>query len=867
MRITAPRPIDPPRPFRFPLVASLAPLAVAVILWIITTSPYSLLFALLGPVTAVASAADSRLGARRSRRREHERYGAESISAGEAIDAAHAEERAALGERSPTARDILGRTGSDPWRWLCDGTEVPVSVGTGTAVSGVVIDGADEELTRRASVLVDAPIIVDAALGIGVCGPPALAAAATRALVLQVAWALSPDSHWCASTEPWAAQLPHDGSRTVRHGTVAEFGRRGDTTPLVSVAWAATAQSLTQTCRVVIAISADGAAIVHHPDRSRRIALRPGLISESAAQAWASSLPRLASSRRELPPVTHLATLPQPESAGLSCVVGADGSGPVFIDLVAEGPHAVIGGTTGSGKSELLVSWVLAMAQVASPQRLAVLLVDFKGGSAFAALQRVPHVVGIITDLDEHRAARALASLRAELRYRERTIAEARARDIDGTPELPRLVIVVDEFAAMLADHPDLHAVFADIAARGRSLGVHLILCTQRPAGVVRDAVLANADLRISLRVNNRADSTAVVGTDAAAEIHAQSKGRGVLAPPGREPRVVQFAIADGSDVERVRRCWPDSPPPRRPWCEPLPSVVDPTEAPDGFGLVDLPHEQRRAVAVWTPASDGHVLVLGSARSGISTALAGLAPAAIRVPRDVPAAWDVVTELVTAQHTVFVIDDLDSLIARFPADYRSAIVERLSTILRDGPARGVVAAVGARRLTAELQQLASLVPNRLLLRHISRQDWALAGGEAAEFIQNLPPGGGVWRGNRVQVASVPVEEAERQPAIAARGKRPRAFVTTRSRAGATLAECDLADWSGERPVVGDPEEWQSRWGALQSVREIADVVFEGCSLADVRALTRSRELPPPLEGLVGVGWLWERSGSLIRVSL
>src|SRR6185312_6153436 len=116
------------------------------------------------------------------------------------------------------------------------------------------------------------------------------------------------------------------------------------------------------------------------------------------------------------------------------------------------------------------VSWVVAMASAHPPERLTVLLVDFKGGAAFEPLARLPHTIGIVTDLDDERAARALASLRAELRHRERQLAAVEARDIDGTGALPRLVIIVDEFAAMMADHPDLHTLFADIAARGRSL-------------------------------------------------------------------------------------------------------------------------------------------------------------------------------------------------------------------------------------------------------------------------------------------------------------------------------------------------------------------------------------------------------------
>jgi len=877
--ITAPRPVEPPPPFRFPVLASVAPLVVAVVLWLVTNSPYSLLFALLGPVTALASVADSRFGARRSRRRETARYATDARTARLAIDDAHAEERAAMAERAPAVTALLERSGADPWRWSCVGPEVLVALGTGSVPSAVRLEGASDDLTRHAAALADAPVIVDAALGIGVCGPPALAAAVARALVVQLAWTLSPATHWSASGDSWGARLPHAVTRDLRHGVLAEFGRRGENVACALVAVAAVEASLPGECRVVVTLTPDGAAIVQHPDRERRRPVRPGLVSAESAHTWAVSIARAAEHEglvapvAAVPDIVTLASLPIVEGASeLACTVGLDATGPVTIDLVAQGPHAVIGGTTGSGKSELLVSWVLAMAAVTPPERLTVLLVDFKGGSAFAELERLPHTVGIVTDLDESRAARALASLRAELRYRERAIADARGRSIDDVLGLPRLVIVVDEFAAMLADHPDLHALFVDVASRGRSLGVHLILCTQRPAGVVRDTVLANADLRMSLRVNNRADSTAVVGTDAAADIPARARGRGVLAPPDAEPRVVQFALASSSDVDRVASRWAGSPPPRRPWCEPLPPVITPAEAPGGFGLLDIPEEQRRGTATWHPAGEGHLLVLGAARSGTSTALAALAPAARWLPRTVPAAWDALEDLADARDALVAVDDLDSLLARFPADYRPVVVERLAALLRDGPSRGVHVVLSAKRVTAELQPLASLVPGRLLLCHASKQDWVLAGGESAEFPAALPPGGGVWHSHRVQVvAATPSERKEVAACVGDLARdRPLAVVTTRpglvlrGLAGARpLADVDLAVLPDV--VVGDVEEWQSRWGLLAAVRHRAEVVFDACSVADVRALTRSRDLPPPLAGLSGVAWRLELDGQLARI--
>ena len=218
--------------------------------------------------------------------------------------------------------------------------------------------------------------------------------------------------------------------------------------------------------------------------------------------------------------------------ASLAVAVGTAGEGPLVIDLVQHGPHALVAGTTGSGKSEFLLAWLTALAGSYPPDRVAFLLVDFKGGAAFEPIRDLPHVTGVVTDLDESEAERAVLSLRAELRHRERVLAQAGARDIrslDHRIELARLVIVVDEFQAMIERFPDLGAVIADIAARGRSLGLHLVLAAQRPNGVVREQVTANCAIRVSLRVMQRADSLAVVGSELAAEIAPDTPGRGIV--------------------------------------------------------------------------------------------------------------------------------------------------------------------------------------------------------------------------------------------------------------------------------------------------------------------------------------------------
>jgi S-DNA-T family DNA segregation ATPase FtsK/SpoIIIE len=354
--------------------------------------------------------------------------------------------------------------------------------------------------------------------------------------------------------------------------------------------------------------------------------------------------------------------------------VGMTEEGPLEIDLVADGPHGLLAGTTGSGKSELLRTMVASLAATVDPGRLTFVLVDYKGGSAFDACAALPHTVGVVTDLDGHLAHRALLCLEAELRYREERLRRAEVADIgdfrpgDGDPPLPRLLVVIDEFAALAQELPDFLDALVDIAQRGRSLGVHLLLATQRPSGVVGDAIRANTNLRLSLRVQDRADSVDVVGVPHAAGLGRHQPGRGfVRKGPGevvafQAARVscsavttagtVPFVFAheqplparqgpeeDGADdlaalvdaisaAARLRGMAA----PRLPWPDPLPArlhLADLPEAESGpdatvLGLADEPQRQRLVAVRWGPG-DGNLLLFGLRGSGTTTALATIA--------------------------------------------------------------------------------------------------------------------------------------------------------------------------------------------------------------------------------------------------
>lgn len=195
----------------------------------------------------------------------------------------------------------------------------------------------------------------------------------------------------------------------------------------------------------------------------------------------------------------------------------------------AHGPHGLIAGTTGSGKSELVQTYILSLAVNYHPYEVAFLLIDYKGGGMAHLFADLPHVVGTITNLDGNQANRALVSIKAELKKRQRIFLENDVNHInqymklfkEGTvaEPLPHLFIISDEFAELKANQPDFMDELVSTARIGRSLGVKLILATQKPSGVVNDQIWSNSKFKIALKVQDVADSREVIKTPDAAEI------------------------------------------------------------------------------------------------------------------------------------------------------------------------------------------------------------------------------------------------------------------------------------------------------------------------------------------------------------
>ena len=211
----------------------------------------------------------------------------------------------------------------------------------------------------------------------------------------------------------------------------------------------------------------------------------------------------------------------------------------------AHGPHALVGGTTGSGKSEFLTTYLIGLAINFSPEDIGMLIIDWKGGGIANTLDKLPHFMGAITNLDGAGTARALASIKAELDKRQREFAKFGVNNINGymslykerltpkegikypTKPLPHLVLVSDEFAELKSNVPEFLDELTSVARIGRSLGVHLILATQKPSGVVNDQIEANSKSKIALKMAGVQDSNELLKTPDAA--HITNPGRGYL--------------------------------------------------------------------------------------------------------------------------------------------------------------------------------------------------------------------------------------------------------------------------------------------------------------------------------------------------
>lgn len=215
----------------------------------------------------------------------------------------------------------------------------------------------------------------------------------------------------------------------------------------------------------------------------------------------------------------------------MAAPIGVTTKGLISLDLhdKAHGPHGLVAGTTGSGKSEILQTYILSMATLFHPYEVGFVIIDFKGGGMVNQFKDLPHLLGAITNIDGKEIDRSLKSIKAELQKRQRLFAEAEVNHIDKyikkfkasevSIPLPHLILIVDEFAELKAEQPEFMKELISAARIGRSLGVHLILATQKPSGQVNEQIWSNSRFKLCLKVQSQEDSNEVLKSPLAAEI------------------------------------------------------------------------------------------------------------------------------------------------------------------------------------------------------------------------------------------------------------------------------------------------------------------------------------------------------------
>ncbi len=737
----------PESPRHLPWAALVLPLVFSVVIAAVTGSPTMLLFGLMSPLLMLGQWWSDRRSGRRLSRTEKARYAAALAAADAAVATAIAEEAQArrAADPGPAWHLALARYRLAP---LWDRTTGPVAgdaagltgltvrIGVGSAPSRVTTSGH-----HRTPRLTDVPVTVDLTGCCGVAGHRPTALATARAVLGALVCRHSP-AQLAIAVDPavpqkdwqWLTRLPHalhawpdetDPRRVAHALTEAASGRAvlvvtesparvqpGDSVHIFAVAPTPTALPAETTTvldltgahsvltgagevsdLVVDAVPArwaDRLADALHPLRDvagaradAAIPARVGLLHLLALPGTRGGHSPSGGPDRQHRPDLARHWLDHPRSTRFP--VGATAAGALWLDLVRDGPHGLVGGTTGSGKSELLVSLVAGLAAQNRPDELAFVLVDYKGGAAFGACRDLPHVVGLVTDLDHHLTERALVSLDAELKRREHLLQQRDVADLaayqrawrEGDERIPRLVIVVDEFRSLAEELPDFVSGLVRVASLGRSLGVHLVVATQRPGGVVTADMRANLGLRVGLRVRDAVDSLDVLDVEVAAEIAEHTPGRAFVQSAATGLTEVQTPLATGpvsTDddppvavvtiggmpvptapqlgasrrteldllVEAAREAVvqlgirvPDS-----PWLPPLPplvllaDLVGPTATDTGdavaLGRTDEPAAQRQTPWCWRPHTEGNLGIAGAPRSGRSTALVTVAAALAR---------------------------------------------------------------------------------------------------------------------------------------------------------------------------------------------------------------------------------------------
>jgi len=725
----------------FPWLPAVAPVITALVLWVATDSPLSLLFGVMSPVILVAQFFENRRQSRRRwRRQQAERAHAEAEKKQKLAQKKRLEVQAALREFPPahallTLLEVARLPSERPTR---DATSHPARASNRhSAVSPAHIDGP-----LRLGITDDGrPYCVDASDGILIEGHAGILNTGETPV------GLAP------------AQVEHVGlaRRAVTRAITAQlWWATSDVTLTLNAAGIAPSSTSqaesTKYARWLVTVVSDERAFVLDRDSSAqpRTPIQPDTLSAEDLERLRKSLTvrgqRLSHvAKRRTSLVTE--SRPSDDARLFDVEVGETSEGhPFVMNLMRDGPHCVVSGMTGSGKTSFIVGWLSRLCAQTTPASLEFAVIDFKGGIDFAAVANYPHCVGFATDLDEGAIDHALLGLEAEAARRERELRFGK-RLVD----LSRLIVILDEYRAVAAAHPRAVGIMVDLAARGRALGIHLVLSTQRASTSISEDILANVPLRIAFRALTPHESFFLVGDDRAYR-ELVIPGDAVVASASGTNVKVHFTEITSQNNEAEQDTGADArerapattPAVRRLWSDPLPARILRTEAeslpqrahPSGrlagepsttfgprlcLGVVDARDHQSWESAWYLPQHDGHLLIAGTARTGRTGTIHALVDSArgqtgqlvtAHIIADEVELWDwfdprcrrsfddaTPPRTESALCKLVLIDGLEGMMSNLPPDARDELSERFMRALRTSDARTSTESTHNRQVT------------------------------------------------------------------------------------------------------------------------------------------------------------------------
>jgi hypothetical protein len=524
---------------------------------------------------------------------------------------------------------------------------------------------------------------------------------------------------------------------------------------------------------------------------------------------------------------------------------------PADLDLLRHGPHALVSGVTGSGKTEFLISWLWHMAQISSPEQLAIAVIDFKGGGSFGRLRALPHLRHLVSDLDPADIDACRDGIAALMVRREQLLAQHGVADIaqvPASPAMPHVVLVVDEYRALCEAVPGFVPMLHDVLARGRALGIHAVLSTQRFESTARDALTANIDLRIVFRAGDRTESLALLGVPTAydgnlAVGHALVRRCGVIS-------AMTFDLREGlrmrdSDLLTLPPLWLESTvePELASWVELAAASKSDTVC---LGIFANQVALSRDIIRWVPKSRGVLIACGGGvheRRQLARVIEAQRPGVLILSGSAPLAWDQVEK-----HSGLgglLVPEFDSLVHRMPSPWREEFVEMVFELAYRLTDRGLPVALGFTGESALFFRFSELPSTRVDL---------LAGANSASM-----------QDRRFSLFSVHSTQVKTDAEIQSLSHipelsfdEPMVVITSRPMRWQSFSTSPNAMVSAMTPQT-----------YISQSREMTDastrIVIDTCSPSEFRMLRLSDQpLPPPLRS---TGFELQADGALRRVLL